>query len=175
MKGFVVQVIASFVSIVIWELLVWISTFSFRYLDMDHIGIENLWFIVFFISVNLLFWSLSSKYNKFSTHQDKKYKKELLNELTNLKSEIENGFASVDEVVRWSHKVTPLIEFDSRCLEDFKRNVFAIKYAGDKIEIFIQIQKFMALILNEAVEKMERLHNKRFYPSHPKSSSNDHI
>lgn len=113
--------------------------------------------------------------NSFLTYQGKRHRKRLLNELNNLKSEIENGFASIDEVVQWSHKVEPLIEFDSKCLENFKRNVFTIRYVGDKIEIFIRTQKFLALILNEAVEKMARLHDKRFHPPHPKSSSNDHI
>lgn len=113
--------------------------------------------------------------NSFLIYQEKRHRKRLLNELNNLKSEIENGFTSVDEVVRWSHKVTPLLEFDSSCLENFKRNVFTIKHAGDKIEIFVQVQKFMALTLNEAVEKFKKVHNDRVHPAHPNSSSNDHI
>lgn len=113
--------------------------------------------------------------NNFLTYRDKRYSKNLLIKLNNLKSEIENGFASIDEVVRWSHKVEPLLEFDSKCLEDLKRHMFLIKYTGNKIDVFIQAQKFMVLTLNEAVEKMARLHDKRFHPTHPKSSSNDHI
>jgi len=174
MKRFVAQIVTSLFAIGIWEFLAWVLR-SFKDLDMDHIGIANPWFIVFFISVNLLFWGFSNRRNKFSPYQNKRYGKKLLNELNNLKSEIENGFASIDECIRWTHKVIPLIEFDPSCSRQFENHIFLIKYSKGDLEKFIHAQKNMALTLNEAVEKLKILHNNRFHVPHPKSSSNDHI
>jgi len=53
-KGFLLQILASLIAIPIWELL----TFLLKKVghNMEHSGITNFWFILFFISVNLLFF-----------------------------------------------------------------------------------------------------------------------
>ena len=53
------QVLTSLIAVATWELLGFLLNKAIEYSNMEHAGITNFWFILFFISVNLLFFLIS--------------------------------------------------------------------------------------------------------------------
>ena len=81
-KNLFLQILAGLMAIVIWESLKFLLNKITEYSNMEHAGITNIWFILFFISVNSLFFLLYYKYSKSDyskAQKDKRIdKKELL-------------------------------------------------------------------------------------------------
>jgi hypothetical protein len=76
---------------------------------MEHAGIFNLWFIIFFISVNLLFFSLSKVTKKRRKHQ-------ILNRLANLSDNHcfnPDICFNKDACVEWANSVEVLLKDNS--------------------------------------------------------------
>ena len=72
-KKLLPQIIPSLIAMAIWEL--------FKFLlnkiignNMDHVGITNFWFILFFISVNLLFFLLHLRMERLKLSKSQKHK-----------------------------------------------------------------------------------------------------
>ena len=63
------QVLASLIAVVIWESFRFLLNKIIAYNNMEHAGMTNLWFVLFFISVNLLFFL-------FLIHLDNKKQKD---------------------------------------------------------------------------------------------------
>jgi hypothetical protein len=57
-KNLFPQILAGLIAVVIWESLKLLLNKTLEYNNMEHAGITNFWFILFFISVNLLFFLL---------------------------------------------------------------------------------------------------------------------
>ncbi len=53
-KDFLKQISASFIAVICWESLVFLLKRATKLKDMDHAGITNFWFILFFVSINVL-------------------------------------------------------------------------------------------------------------------------
>lgn len=63
-KKLLLPISASLIAVIIWESLKFLLNKIIEYSNMEHAGITNVWFILFFISVNLLFFLLHLKYSK---------------------------------------------------------------------------------------------------------------
>lgn len=86
------QVLSSLIAVAIWELIGFLPNKVVKYNNMDHAGITNFWFILFFISVNLLCFLVLSKkvtsnHNK-NQKGDIEYKRSLVVKWRNMTNEV---------------------------------------------------------------------------------------
>ena len=70
------QIIASLIAVIIWELFKLLLN-KIMANNMDHAGITNFWFILFFISVNLLFFLVQLRREKLKLNKPQKDKNEI--------------------------------------------------------------------------------------------------
>lgn len=86
------QVLSSLIAVAIWELLGILPNEIIEYNNMEHAGITNFWFILFFISVNLLCFLVLHKkatpsHNK-TRKDDIEYKRSLIVKWRNMINEV---------------------------------------------------------------------------------------
>lgn len=70
------QIIASLIAVIIWELFKLLLN-KIMANNMDHAGITNFWFILFFMSVNLLFFLVQLRREKLKLNKPQKDKDEI--------------------------------------------------------------------------------------------------
>jgi hypothetical protein len=86
------QILTSLIAVAIWESFRFLLNKAIAYNDMGHAGITNFWFILFFISVNLLCFLVLSKnatpnHNK-NRKNDIEYKRSLIVKWRNMINEV---------------------------------------------------------------------------------------
>ena len=91
-KKLLFQVLTSLIAVAIWELLKFLLNKVIGYNNMEHAGITNFWFILFFISVNLLCFLVLYKkatpnHNK-TRKDDIEYKRSLVVKWRNMVNEV---------------------------------------------------------------------------------------
>jgi len=109
-KKFLLQILASLIAIPVWELFILLFRKFLNYNKMEHASILNLWFIIFFISVNLLFFSLSRVTKK-------RRKQQTLDRLANLTDDPcfkPNICFDKDACVKWANSVEVLLNGNSK-------------------------------------------------------------
>lgn len=158
MKNFLLQILASLVAIPIWELFILLFKKSLHYNKMEHAGILNLWFIIFFISVNLLFFSLSRVVRK-------KKKQRVLDRLENLTDDPcfkPNVCFNKDACVGWANNVEVLLKGTSTQYNEWVVHRTTMLQTHNMFDGMGYLISRMRNILDLAIKEMkEEIKNKK--------------